>query len=227
MNEADGRRIAVHPEHKESSFNGVRNVIRWRNQNMPGTEVWVTEWGWDSDGVTETCENSECVTEKAQALYGIRGFMILTRSGVDVATWYFFANTKSCNTLFCRSGLTGSSNVNFQKKKVFIAFQALFYHIGDAYFQDIIKEDDTAYVYSVGLKRQNNRHEPTHFIAWTPTEADDTKSINVSFSSPRRPKMAWMIDGSDPYGTQVPNPGVSANTWTVTVSATPVLIELL
>jgi hypothetical protein len=49
----NGIRVATYPEDKDSSFNSIRNIVRWRDSNMPIKPIWVTEWGWDADGKSE------------------------------------------------------------------------------------------------------------------------------------------------------------------------------
>jgi hypothetical protein len=34
---------------------GLHNMLAWRDANMPGTPVWVTEWGWDAARPGEVC----------------------------------------------------------------------------------------------------------------------------------------------------------------------------
>lgn len=224
LSRPDGVRIAVHPEHPESAFNEVRNVLRWRDANMPGKPVWVTEWGWDSHGVNESCANTECVSEAAAALYGVRGLLILTRSGVERATWYFFANTATCNTLFCRSGLTGSKNVNFAKKKVFYSLQALLHHAGSTSFLGTIQEDRDAYIYVLG-----NNNDPTHIVAWRPVLAEDNGSVPVTFNLPtnKKPAAAWYINGESETGDVAPIPAREGDgKYSMNISTIPTLVSL-
>lgn len=41
-------------------------MLAWRDANMPGKPVWVTEWGWDAAMPGETCATSLCVSQHAQ-----------------------------------------------------------------------------------------------------------------------------------------------------------------
>lgn len=66
---------------------GLNNFLAWRNANMPGKPVWVTEWGWDARLPSEPCAMSECVTQYAKAVYAVRGLMVLARKGVDLCHW--------------------------------------------------------------------------------------------------------------------------------------------
>ena len=120
----DGVRRAVHPEHNYSQMRGILNAIRWRDHNMPGKPIYVTEWGWDSDGATQECVHNECVSEDAAAAYVGRGLLMMQRMGVEKATYFYHSNLWGM-TLFTRSGLTGGKEVNFVKKKSYYALHAL------------------------------------------------------------------------------------------------------
>ncbi|MDP6934663.1 MAG: discoidin domain-containing protein, partial [Myxococcota bacterium] len=132
--QSDGTRTAVYPEHRDTMFQEIQNILAWRDANMPGTPVRVTEWGWDSDGGGEDCNDDECVSEQAQALYAVRGALMLARWGIERSHWYFYANLASGDTLFTRSGLTGSANVNFERKRSWYALKALVDTLGERVF---------------------------------------------------------------------------------------------
>ncbi|XP_013381729.1 uncharacterized protein LOC106152620 [Lingula anatina] len=218
----DGVRTAVHPEHPDSTFNGIRNVLRWRDANLPGKPVWVTEWGWDAPGLGEICATSECVSNEAQAIYGVRGLLILTRLGVERATWFFYANTEDCDTLFCRSGLTGSKAVDFEKKDVFRAFKSLFHHAGDKVFLQTIREDRTAYIYVFGTRSGT----PTHLVAWRPDDVREAAFHTVLFSFTPDPSKAWLLTGDNETGRPAPIPTKTKSTWRMMVSVVPTIVKL-
>ncbi|XP_052800288.1 uncharacterized protein LOC128231466 isoform X2 [Mya arenaria] len=193
INDNNGVRRGTYPENKLSSFNNIRPLSRWRDVNTPNKPLWVTEWGWDSHGVGENCSGTECVSERAQAIYAVRGLMLLARSNIERATWYFYANT-DCETLFCRSGLTSSHRADFKKKTVFTMFEALLSTIGESYFQSVWQESADGYIYTLSRLSQNHTvsgdlsgHVPpntSHIIAWLPIDADDTSFKQVTIPLP-------------------------------------------
>ncbi|MEI6527815.1 MAG: hypothetical protein WCP62_17440, partial [Planctomycetota bacterium] len=77
----------------------------------------------------------------------LRGTLMLSRLGLDRLTWFFYANDAKCDTLYCRSGVTGSVNTGFTPKQSFRAFQALLNTVGTRHFIDVLREDSTAYIY--------------------------------------------------------------------------------
>ena len=57
----------------------IREVISWRNQNAPGKQIWLTEFGWDSTTKPQATEGTfkqwVGVTDLQQAQYLVRAFL--------------------------------------------------------------------------------------------------------------------------------------------------------
>eukprot|EP00937_MAST-01D_sp_MAST-1D-sp2_P001620 g1620.t1 len=67
----EGGRVATYPESTVSAMRGdLMSLFRFRDRHAPGLPVYVSEFGWDSAGGGEECTFAECVSERAQALYG-------------------------------------------------------------------------------------------------------------------------------------------------------------
>ena len=239
FNNEQGVRTGTFPEHRDSSFNSVRNIIRWKNTNMPNTPIWVTEWGWDASGGGEDCTVPECVDETAQALYGIRGLLILARHNVEKATWFFYANS-GCTTLYCRSGLTTSQRHDFAKKQVFLGFQTLLSIIGDKYFLGIFQEDDSAFVYMFGdsFRTQNSSAtvdsvwlKTSHLVAWRPDSSDSTNItiVNIPLPHGKTVKTAYTFRAVQHRIVPVKPGGlfqVRSNLLTLHLTPRPLIIEI-
>lgn len=225
LNKEDGERISVHPEHPQSEFRNILNVIRFRDNNMPATPIHLTEWGWDSDGVGEDCTHSECVSEQAQASYLVRGALFMNRLGIDKLHWFFFANGEESSSIYTRSGLTGSRATNFAPKKSFLALQGLKHHIGECHFMKVIQEDDEAWVYLYG----NEEDEPTHIVAWRPVDGNNTTKTMVTVPLPNQyliGETAWELDGLKDTGTQVVLAPCQDGSVHVDISAIPTIVKL-
>lgn len=217
-----GKRIGIFPEHQNSSFWEILNAIRWRDQNMPGKKIYLSEWGWDGAGGGESCTHSECVTEEAAAYYAVRGAMIALRFGLDRATWYFYANTENQSSLYTRSGLTGSPDTKFQKKKVFNALQALVENVGDKYFLESILETEDAWIYLLG----NPEGKATHLIAWRPIDGNVHSPMNIRWKTNYKSKNAILLDGKTEEGTKTKLPVIKDGEMILNVNALPLLVEL-
>ncbi|XP_060572705.1 uncharacterized protein LOC132730739 [Ruditapes philippinarum] len=206
INDDAGIRKGTYPENKLSTFNNIRPITRWRDTNTPNKPIWVTEWGWDSYGVGEQCRGTECVSERAQAVYAVRGLLLLARSNIEKATWYFYANT-DCDTLFCRSGLTSSHNNNFQKKAVFYTFQKFLQYVGNTYFLGVIQENDNGFVYALSDRPHaclenasvsDLLQHASHVIGWLPVDISNKNSRQTTLQLPAETQVsfAWRITGS-------------------------------
>jgi hypothetical protein len=186
-----GRRQAVQPEHPQSSFWEILNAVRWRDRNMPGKKIYLSEWGWDCGGGGEDCTHDECVSEHAAAVYAVRAALIAARLGLHRATWFYYANDKSGSSLYTRSGLTGSGNAGFRKKQVFNALESLVRRVGDRKFHSVVREDETAWMYL--LCDENG--EISHLAAWLPGDGDTSATKTVKWLTKFTPGKAVLLDG--------------------------------
>ena len=190
-------RTGIHPEHSMSTINSVNSYLRFRNAVTPELPVYLTEWGWDSAGGGEDCNPPperagapafpECVTEDAQALYAVRGALVLARKGLSRLTWYFYGNSPvtaaqwdKSQGISARSGLTSSSAVGYQNKQALYALEGFIGAFGNLRFLSVIREDRDAYVYGLGPVNSN---VTTHIVAWRPVSADQQGTIRVTIQN--------------------------------------------
>ena len=222
---SEGERIAVHPEHPASEMRALFSGLRFRDHNMPGKEVHVTEWGWDSSSENETAINSEAVSPISQAVYALRGLFWLSRMGVDKAHWYFFSNVDTLAGIdpinYQRSGLTESLHYDFQEKRSFIAAEAMQRRMADLYFEGIIREDDQAYIYQL----RNEDGELSHLIAWRPVPGDDSLTVNFQLPAALPAQDAWYLSGISPNGENV-SISYANGKLNLPLSSKPLLVQL-
>ncbi len=216
-----GNRIGIHPESVQSTMRELLSTIHFRNRNMPGKPIYLTEWGWDSDGAGEDCTHGECVSEEAATAYASRGALMSMRLGIQQATWYFYGNFGNSKK-WSRSGTTGSKASGFQKKRTFYALQSLVHHLGDQQFLEVVQEDETAWMYLMGDENGN----PTHLVAWRPIDGDDASTITVDWTTGFDATDAWQLDGNSATGTQMGVPTKVNGKLQLQLSAMPIVISL-
>jgi MYXO-CTERM domain-containing protein len=222
-NDATGERRGVHPEHPDSSMGSLRNLLRWRDANTPDLPLEVTEWGWDSDGGGESCNDGECVSEAAAAAYAVRGALLLSRLGVRRAAWYFYANLDTCDTLFCRSGLVASATAGFTEKATFRALQALVSTLGGRVFLEAVQEDDRGWAYLLG----DGPGKVTHLVAWQPQSLDDPPPPEtLSLALPYTPMAAWTLAGESAQGEPADLPIADRQALQIPVTPVPLVVSL-
>ena len=217
-----GKRRAVHPEHPASTFWEILNAIKWRNHNMPGKKIYLSEWGWDSDGGGEDCTHEECVSEQAAANYAVRGALIAARLGLERATWFFYANDKSPSSLYTRSGLCASGNQGYAIKKPYTALQSLVNLAGGAYFTKVLREDETAWIYEFG----NKFGKPQFLIGWLPENESNSESRMVHFRTDHEIQAVYLLNGNNKKGNEVSFQVKSNGGYTIELSGVPTLMKL-
>ena len=216
-----GERIGIHPEAIQSTMRELLSTIRFRNTNMPGKPIHLTEWGWDSDGGGEDCTHAECVSEEAATAYATRGALMALRLGLQQATWYFYGNFGN-SMKWSRSGTTSSRDAGFQKKRTFFALESLVNQIGDKYFIQAVQEDDAAWIYLMG----DEDGHPTHMVAWRPINGDDSSTLHLEWPTNFSATAAIQLDGYSNSGSPIDIPAYINGKLQLSLNAMPIIVEL-
>ncbi len=98
-------------------------VVNYRDQYLPGKEVWLSEFGYDTDDVSDQRVPEQGIGDydqrEVQGQWIVRSFLELAAAGVDRAYLFEFRDActgSSCGT-FQSSGLLESEYNNFKPKK--------------------------------------------------------------------------------------------------------------
>lgn len=131
-----------HPEDPSlpGYLKNIRDLCEWRDKNMPGKPVWITEFGYDS--TTKPKEKSgdfakwEGVTDVQQAQWIVRSLLVFSSMPLDRAYIYFF-NDDDKARLHASSGLTR----DFKPKPSFHAVAHLRQVLGDYRFARVVTDE--------------------------------------------------------------------------------------
>ena len=157
------RRRAVPPEDPTSTFNEVKNFLRWRDARMPGTPVWLTEFGYDYADALNDCTHPVCATETQARAWSQRTILLAMRWGVARGYWYFHADEDKPSALFTRSGLTKIVEGKNEQRAVYRALERLVAELGDYHFAEVIAERAEVYAY-----RFENGAGDAKYVLWQP-----------------------------------------------------------
>jgi hypothetical protein len=99
-----------YPEDPKIDFlRNVGHVLKWRDENAPSKEVWLTEFGYDASTkpAPPSGDFAKWVgsTETQQALWNVRAFLVLAASGLDRAYLFYFNDNDEAH-VHGSSGLT-------------------------------------------------------------------------------------------------------------------------
>lgn len=168
------------PEDSATSFlKAPQSMIDWRNQNAPGKQVWVTEFGWDASTKTppKAGEGSEWIgsTDLEQARYIVRSYLLFSEMDIDRAYLYWF-NDDDKPSLHAASGLTR----NYQPKPSFYAVGHLLKTLGDYRFSRIVEKTDRVYAYEF---ERGDANEDRVLVVWSPTRRSDKVHVDISIGN--------------------------------------------
>lgn len=213
----NGTRVAVNPEDPRSEVWSMANLDRFRDINMPGKSIYVTEFGYDSKGGNEDCTHSECVSELNQAAYGVRMALILWRLGAEKMYWYYFANVQYTSFLHNRSGLCGSYASGFAPKQSFYAFEKLLKVLGPYHFEGVIVENHQVYAYLY----ENPATKEKIILAWRPTAQNTEKEEWIQI-----PITGKIVETGTIVGNQKVLFDHTANLFKIRLSGLPVYLKI-
>ena len=89
----------------------MQRLVEWRDNNLPGKEVWISEFGWDTgensfiSATGHTGYPDKIGLFELQAMWMIRGYLAGTAAGVD-RMMMFLANDLPGEGTFTNSGFT-------------------------------------------------------------------------------------------------------------------------
>lgn len=97
----------------------LMEVVKYRNEQLPGKEVWVSEFGWDTnpESPLSAPEIGDMDRQEVQGIWLIRAYMAFIAAGVDRAQMYMSRDVDPKDkTWFASCGLMGPKG-DFTPKK--------------------------------------------------------------------------------------------------------------
>ena len=192
-----------YPEDPKIGFlKDIGSVLTWRREHAPGKEVWLTEFGWDATTkpAPATGDFAKWIgsTEREQAMWIVRGYMVLCALGVDRAYLYFF-NDDDTPHLHGSSGLTR----NFVPKPAFYAVAHLQKTLGDYRLTKVVREDaERGFVYEFA---KGDDAKKRVLAVWKPAGAAVKATVPIGAAKVLRAERTPLAAGDAP---RVPVPGV-------------------
>lgn len=148
----------------------VDEVIAWRNTVAKGKEVWITEFGYDACTPEAMARRADWfrkldwqgVTDRQQAEYLVRSFLVFAERDVARAYLYFY-DDKDSPSVHGSAGLTRS----FTPKMSFWAVRQLYRTLGDYRFSRVVRKDAGA-VYAYEFVHEGGPGKVV-WAVWSPT----------------------------------------------------------
>jgi hypothetical protein len=170
-------RFRTYPEDPQCDFvSRMAEAVAWRDENAPGKEVWITEFGWDAHNAEPSAEREQkpiyerpsMIGRTQQAEFLLRGFLVFARIGADRAYMYFYQDDGPKEGLHNASGI-----ISAVKQPAYYAMASLQRHLGDFRFSRVISEDPEG-VYAYLFAADDGRRA---IVAWSPTLMGEERSF--------------------------------------------------
>jgi hypothetical protein len=195
----------------------VQEVIDYRNKNLPGKEVWLTEFGYDAStkkpAPTGDFAKWMDVSDEHQAQYNTRSFLVFSGLDLDRAYLYFF-NDEDVPSFHASSGITR----NFKPKPSYYAMRHLYQTLADFRFVRALRQEPGklfVYQYARGTNPKD-----CVIVAWSPTAT--TESAEQVIDLPAKPLQAQRMPLADGDAPAVPLDSYRAGKLKVQIDGSPV-----
>ena len=185
--EIEGNKLYVGMSPEEANLvETLSQLVGIRNKYYTDKEVWITEFGWDTNQSYATVNSSHAYAEytgrQVQAMWLTRAYLLLSASGIDKATMYMCEDVGTVENeavgKFATSGVIGfeydsSGNVVEVKKDSYFYLYTLKNTLGDYTFKRQIE----AYDENVLIYEFENAKGQITYAVWCKT-SDGTKSLD-------------------------------------------------
>ena len=171
--------VGVSPE--EADLEGqLKDILEFRDKYYPNVEVWLTEFGWDTNQSYQTEGSSHAYGQftgrEVQGIWLVRAYMILDKIGVDRAAMYMCYDVGNEENSVGKYGTSGVITSSGEKKESFYYI----YTLRDAtkgmrFVEEIDSGNDDVWIYKFADDNGN-----VTYSLWCPT-MDDIRVDDYAF----------------------------------------------
>jgi len=221
----NGATRGVSPE-SDNLLGRIQDVVDYRNKNLPGKEVWISEFGWDVEGGSTQQANGHTQwpnngydSEHLQGIWLVRAFLIMAKAGVDRAQMYTIGDAGGYG-LYNTCGLV---TYHGAKRKSWYFLSTMKKRLNNmVYVGEQASGNPNVLIYKFKDKASNNGV----YAIWSPT-SDGTTVNNYQLTMNANPSSAKKIDMVKGNETGIETSlSIAGNKVTVIVSEQPVFVSV-
>ena len=215
---------ALSPE--ESNFKErLEEITKYRDQNLPGVEVWVSEFGWDTnpESVLRAPAIGAFDIQEVQAQWLVRSYLAFAAAGVDRAQMFMFRDVDpNSSAWFSSCGLVGPKGDWTLKKSWYYVYtlKNVLYNMVFASEEPTINDHISVY------KFKDIASQKEVYVVWANTSADyKVNDYNLKVSANFNKANLIEFNPKSTSG-KVTNLKLNQHKVTVNVSERPIFIQL-
>ncbi|NMM47224.1 hypothetical protein [Marinigracilibium pacificum] len=218
----------ISPE-ADSLYYKIKRISDYRNINLPTKELWITEFGYDtqSKGSQIAPQIGTMTSEQVQASWLIRSIIIGHWAGADKMFQFMLrdGNENSFQT-YQNSGLTSSKHTGYKKKASWYFLSTVNYHVGDFYLSNVDVDPNTN-LYTAKFVKEGS--STTILILWLGSSKDARMIVDLKTNRYYNPKniIEKKVQLMDEYtvGLELPI-NTNQDKTSIEVSETPIIVIL-
>jgi hypothetical protein len=203
-----------------------QRIVQWRDQFLPGKEVWVSEFGYDTN--PKSTQRAPAIgaadTEEVQGQWIVRSFLALAAAGVDRAQLYMLRDVDADSAVqYDSSGVTSSKATHHQPKRAWYYVAALRHILRGTRFDcDVPSGDDRVRIYRFCSEYASPRRV---YAVWCPT-GDQAQVNGFSLDLPNASAATVItLEPQSTTGQKTPVP-VENGKITVSVTERPIFVAV-
>ena len=199
-------------------------VVAWRDRHLPDKEVWVSEFGYDTNpkSVQRAPAIGAASAEEVQGWWIVRSYLALAAAGVDRAQQYMLRDVNAENTVkFNSSGLTSEKWNQHQPKPAWYCVATLRHILrGTRFDREMASGNPNVWVYRFKSDGSPSRDV---YSVWCPT-SNQTQVSDFSLGLPQDSKATLItLQPDSTTGRQILLP-IADGKVTFDVSESPVFV---
>lgn len=199
----------------------LATFVNWRDANLPDCELWLTEFGYDTNPKSPLHAPviGSMNTEQVQAIWLIRSYLAIAAAGVDRAAMFMLRDVNSAGTgVFETCGLVTEKG-RWEPKPSWFYTATLKKHLAGMRFGAAVSSGrDDVRIYRFDAEKGKT----SAFIVWCPTSEDKHVS---GFRLPLNSKNATKITFETGKAEGIPTPlRIENGALGLDVSETPIII---
>ncbi|HEY3403847.1 MAG TPA: hypothetical protein VGK59_10700 [Ohtaekwangia sp.] len=159
---------------EEDDFKGrMKAVVDYRDQNFPNVEVWISEFGWDTNPGSPLCPKPAPPfdIQEVQGQWLVRAYLAFAAAGVDRAQMYMLRDVDSQSTgWYSSSGLTSVKDFWTPKKSWYYVYTLKNTLKNMVYAGEDVAADTSVLIY----KFKDINSQKGAYVVWAKTKTNYT-----------------------------------------------------
>ncbi len=183
-------RYAISPE-ADSLQAKLETLIKYRDQYLPGRELWLTEFGYDTNSASPQGVPSidGFTNEEVQGMWLVRSLLAAAAAGIDRTAIYMLRDVKDGDpSLYNTCGITSSKHSGWQPKPAWYYLKTFAQGLrGMQFAQSVPATNPKVTVYKFVAQNSSENKPRAAYVVWCSTATGEVvENYELKFASSER-----------------------------------------